>query len=354
MAMETASTRKMETVSQRSTADLPPAISVVLPVLNEALDIGRLLGEILDQESPVGGFEVLVVDGGSTDETRAIVTAFREEHPNLRLLENPRRLSSSGRNVGARAARGKYVLFLDGHCSIPRKDYLVRTLDLFESTGAACLCRPQPLNRLTEGKWDKAISSARHSWLGHNTSSDIFGGPPAFTDPRSAGAAYARTCLEQLGGYDERFDACEDVEFNHRVAMAGFSAYRHPDLQVDYRPRSTLEGFFRQMIRYGRGRARLMIRHRNVVPWPLAMITAWAFAVPFTLAFAGIRVGALFAATPIVPWILLVGAECIRLAGVRSAALRTMLAFLAIYIGLVFGFWRGLAEFGRFRSAASS
>ncbi|MCK4306340.1 MAG: glycosyltransferase, partial [Candidatus Eisenbacteria sp.] len=219
--------------------DHAPALSVVLPVLNEARDIGRLLGEIMEQTTPAGGFEVLVVDGGSTDDTRDIVADFCNRLPNCRLLDNPRKRSGAGRNVGIRAARGKYILFLDGHCALPRSDYFVRTVELFDSTKAACLCRPQPLNRLTEGEWAKAISAARHSLLGHNPASDIYGGWPAFTDPSSAGAAYLRTCIESLGGYDERFDACEDVEFNCRVAAADLPAYRHPDLTVQYRPRST-------------------------------------------------------------------------------------------------------------------
>jgi GT2 family glycosyltransferase len=320
-------------------------------VLDEARDIGRLLDELRRQAPPAGGFEVLVADGGSTDATRAIVTERARGWPGLRLLENPRRLSSAGRNVGARAARGQYVLFLDGHCALPRADYLTRTVELFESTGAACLCRPQPLDRIEESAGARAISAARHSWLGHNPGSDIYGGAPGFTDPRSAGAAYRRACIEQLGGYDERFDACEDVEFNHRVAIAGMTAYRHPDLSVPYRPRSSLSALWRQMARYGRGRARLWARHPSRVPWPLVLISAGGVAIPAVWLAAGPRAALALAATALVAWMLVVGAESLRLSGFAAGAARTMLAFAAIHTGLAAGFWRGLAEFPRYRSA---
>jgi len=326
-----------------------PALSVVMPVLNEARDIGRLLGEVLAQTPPPGGFEVLVADGGSQDDTRGIVASLCKTWPNLRLLDNPRKLSSAGRNVGATAARGKYVLFLDGHCAIPRKDYLVRVVELFESTGAACLSRPQPLNRLTSSPWPSTIAAARHSWLGHDPTSDIYGGPPGFTDPRSAGAAYLRTVIARLGGYDERFDACEDVEFNHRVAQADLPAYFHPDLTVEYCPRASLCAFFRQMTRYGRGRARLMARHLTVVPWPLFIATAYLILALLAYWLAGPRVAGPMIAIPLVCWILLIVVESLRLASVTPSVWKTMAAFFLIHLGLLFGFWRGIPDFPRFR-----
>lgn len=324
-------------------------ISIVMPVLNEAGDIGRLLDQVLAQKAPPGGFEVLVVDGGSTDRTREIVTVLADRWPNLRLLDNHAKLSGAGRNVGARAARGEFVLFLDGHCALPREDYLVRTVELFQATGAACLCRPQPLNRLTESAWSRAISAARHSWLGHYPASDIYGGPSGFTDPRSAGAAYVRDWIDRLGGYDERFDACEDVEFNHRVALAGLPSYFHPDLSVEYRPRSSLAAFFRQMFRYGRGRARLMAKHPEVIPWPLLLITAYVVLAVLSSAVYGSRVATPLAVVPLTVWGLLIVLESARLADSFGQALRTMLAFLVIHLGLVLGFWRGLPELRRFR-----
>jgi succinoglycan biosynthesis protein ExoA len=326
-----------------------PAVSVVLPVLNEARDIGRLLRELLDQEPPAGGFEIVVADGGSTDRTRDIVAALAPLHPNLLFVENPRRLSSAGRNVGARAARGRYVVFLDGHCSVPRRDYLVRLVEVFETTGAACLCRPQPLQNLAEGPWGKAIAAARQSFLGHDPGSDIYGGEPDFTDPRSAGAAYSRDVFERLAGYDERFDACEDVEFNHRVAELGLQAYRHPDLSVDYRPRRTLRDFFRQMNRYGRGRARLMARHPGATPWSLLGVTclsmAWILGAP--LLGWQVALGVALGAAGV--WGLLVLIEALRLAGVSRGAYRVLAALAVIHSGLILGFWRGLAEVRKYR-----
>ena len=327
----------------RPRAEEPIDVSVILPVLNEERDIGRLLGQLLEQAPPPGGFEILVADGGSTDATRAIVTGLCAKHPTLKLLDSPGRRAAAGRNVGVRAARGRFVLLVDGHCAVPRQDYLIRTVELFESTGTDCLARPQPLDHLARGAWPMAIAAARHSWLGHNYPSDIYGGPPGFTNPRSAGAAYRRACLEQLGGFDERFDTCEDVEFNHRLAKAGFRSYRHPDLAVHYRPRSSLRELYRQMFRYGTGRARLFRTHSRTVPWPLVLLTAFLLLVAATFVAFGRAVGMLTLLVPIAAWLVLVVAESLRASTTETKAWRVMIALFVIYIGLTLGFWLGMA-----------
>ena len=329
-------------------------VSVVLPVLNEAADLPRLLDQLNAQLTPPGGFEVLVVDGGSTDGTRELVLARSREWPLLRLIDNPGRRSSPARNLGARAARGEVVLFVDGHCSIPRSDYLLRLVTIFSESGAACLCRPQPLTGLAESRpWARAIAIARHSPLGHHPDSDIYGTEPRVTQPHSAGAAYRREIFERVGGFDERFDACEDVEFNHRVDQAGFRAYVHPDLAVDYRPRESLTAFFRQMFRYGRGRGRLGVRHPELMPRALVLASVLGAGTLLLLFFTGGRRGLVLFLTAVIAWMLICLAEGQR-QGALKDGFRAGVALAVVHVGLTLGFWRGLLDFKRFRGTAVS
>ena len=73
--------------------------------------------------------------------------------------------------------------------------------------------------------------------------------------------AYRRTVFDRVGEFDERFDACEDVELNHRIDRAGLRCFFTPAVRVLYFPRSSLRGLFHQMARYGRGRVRLLRKH---------------------------------------------------------------------------------------------
>jgi succinoglycan biosynthesis protein ExoA len=100
--------------------------------------------------------------------------------------------------------------------------------------------------------------------------------------------AYRRRVFERVGEFDERFDACEDVEFNHRIDRAGLRCYFTPEVAVSYVPRDTLGGLFRQLVRYGRGRVRLWRKHREtfslgILP-PTLLVAGLLAGLPLSLA----------------------------------------------------------------------
>lgn len=246
-----------------------PFITVVVPVRNEEHYLAATLRPLLFQDYDVNRYEVLVIDGQSTDNTVAIVRYWQREFPQLRLHFNPRRLSSAARNIGIRQARGNYLVIVDGHCELRNKQYLRDLVEIFERTGADCLGRPQPLEVTLASPLQKAIALARASRMGHNPDSHIYSDRGGYVKPQSVAVAYRKSVFAQVGYFDERFDACEDVEFNHRVDAAGLKCFLAPELKVNYQPRDSLAALAWQMQRYGRGRARLLIKHPKTATWPI-------------------------------------------------------------------------------------
>jgi len=242
-----------------------PFVTIVMPVYNEARFIGQTLQQLLTQEYPASQFEILVVDGMSLDGTRQIVESLAQEHPHLHLLDNPKRKSSSGRNIGFKRGQGDYFLVVDGHCFIPNNKLLAHVVECFTTSGADCLGRPQPLNPPELTFFQKAVALARGSRLGHGGDSLIYGEYEGFASPVSNGAAYARHVFEKVGYVDEQFDACEDVEFNYRVEQAGLTCYTSPSLTIQYYPRENMRGLFRQMVRYGKGRFHFIKKHKEAL-----------------------------------------------------------------------------------------
>ena len=240
-----------------------PFVSIVIPVRNEERHIGNVLSQLESQDYPHDRFEILVVDGNSTDRTAEAVEGFaRQATISISLLENPAQLSSAGRNIGARNSDGEFIIYIDGHCNIPSASMLRDSVDLFEKTGADCLCRPQPLTMPGNTNFQSVVANVRATVLGHGLDSTIYTADrEGLVNPSSSGASYRRSVFDRIGYYDESFDACEDVEFNFRVFSAGFPSYLSDRLKLLYQPRPTLRSLWQQMIRYGRGRYRLIRKH---------------------------------------------------------------------------------------------
>jgi succinoglycan biosynthesis protein ExoA len=337
---------RQSTLTERSRSgprEALPFLSVLVPVRNEAAFIADTLQQLLSQDYPTDRFEILVADGNSTDDTRTIVRARQVNHPNLRLLDNPGRWSGSGRNVALRAARGDVVLLIDGHCRIDNPQHFRQLVHAFLLSGADCVGRPQPLDIAGATLLQRAIASARSSPLGHHPASHIYSDREAYVPPQSVAVAYRREVFAKIGLFDETFDACEDVELNHRAARAGLRCYFTPRVQVRYHPRSSVLGLFRQMIRYGRGRVRLLRKHPDTFTLPgfvpAAFLAGLLMGVPAGFLWAPLS--GVYAGT------LLLYAALVLLVSVRIAArqrdLRLLpllpLVFATVHLGAGVGQW---------------
>ncbi len=234
-----------------------------MPVRNEEAYISHTLKQLLDQEQDNLDVEIIVVDGRSTDRTREIVQQLAREHSQIRLIDNPGRLSSSARNIGIENSRGDFLVVIDGHCEIPGRSYFIDLVAAFERTRADCLGRPQPLDVTDASRLQKAIGLARSSSIGHHPDSFIYSDREIQVPAISVAVAYRREVFDRVGMFDTQFDACEDCELNHRIDQAGMSCYLVPELAIRYQPRNSLTGLFRQLTRYGRGRFRLARKHSS-------------------------------------------------------------------------------------------
>ena len=322
-------------------------IAVIMPVLNEERFIGQTLDQIYMQDFPMDAVEVVIADGGSSDRTREIAGGYKTRFGSLKILDNPRKLSSAGRNIGIRNTSAPYIIILDGHTYLPSKTLFKDMVAVFERTGADCLCRPQPLTPPGLTEFENTVAICRASALGHNPSSDIYSNYEGPTDPTSSGAMYRRDTFDRVGLFDEEFDACEDVDFNYRVNEGRLKAVISPKLQVCYYPRSTPAGLWRQMVRYGAGRFNFARKHSRVPPMQgLAAAGVVVVALLILLSIVSAVAWSLF--RTLVGIYLLVDIGFSLYLAVKeknlSCLLMGPLIFPVIHFGLGFGFLRGAWE----------
>jgi len=327
-----------------------PSVSVVVPVRNESRSIEHTLRLLLTQDFPQSEFEVIVADGISTDDTVPIVRRLQGEFSNLKLVFNPSKFSSAGRNTAIRHATKDVIVIVDGHCHVPDRDYLKNVSAAFETSGADTLGRPQPLDIANATPFQRAVSIARSSRLGHNPGSDIYSNDAKFVPPQSTAIAYSRKVFHTIGLFDQEFDACEDVEFNERVHAAGLTCYFTPTVKIVYEPRRTFRALFYQLGRYGSGRAKLAAKHPKSLTLPALVPPLWAVWVPLAglLSFVIPYLGWLWLASVMLYASVLLGAGVALGRGQPCAvAVRIPVVFVAIHFGFAWGFWKEVAKQAR-------
>ncbi|PSC03113.1 glycosyltransferase family 2 protein [Alsobacter soli] len=235
-------------------------VTIVMPALNEERYIETAVRTLL---SGVGDldFELLVMDGGSTDRTAEVVDRLAREEPRIRLVHNPKRLQSAAVNLGARIAapRSKVLVRADCHAAYP-PGFLRRCVAALEETGAASVVVPM----LTQGRtwFQRAAAAAQNSLLGNGGSAHRRAGESGFVE-HGHHAAFLRQAFLDLGGYDESFTHNEDAEFDHRLTRSGRRIWLAADLAIHYFPRADLKGLARQYFNHGAGRARTATKHRT-------------------------------------------------------------------------------------------
>jgi len=238
-----------------------PLVTVVMPCLNEEDNIARAVESLADDYVLRNG-EILIVDGGSTDRTREIVTELAAKYP-LRLLANPGRLQAHGMNIGIREARGRIIIRADAHCLYP-PDYVRRCIQMLEKEGvfnAGGVMVP-----VGETPIQKAIARAMRHPVGVGDAKYHLGDYRGYYDGVYLGA-FKKSVFEDVGSFDPRAHPNEDAELNLRIVKSGRKIFLDGSLEVLYRPRKTFSKLFRQYFHYGRGRGYTTLKHRRFTSW---------------------------------------------------------------------------------------
>jgi len=327
-------------------------VSIVIPCFNEERTIGLLLRAILDQSVGAAGLEVILVDGGSTDGTLAILRTFAGQHPEMhvRVVENPARAIPAALNRGIEAARGKVIIRLDAH-SIPQPDYVAECLRVLRASGAANAGGVWEIHPSARTWMARSIAVAASHRLGAGDARYRTSGTAGEVDTVPFGA-YPRAWLDRVGPYDETLLTNEDYEYNVRLRRAGGKIWFDPAIRSIYFARGTLGGLARQYARYGFWKARMLRRYPGTLRLRQALPPA------FVLASFGLALAAPW--LPLARWMLAIQwalyAGALLTAGMAQARLKRdaalavgmPLAWVVMHLAWGGAFWWGwLSSFGR-------
>ena len=269
-----------------------PFISIIIPIYNEENFIEECLSSLVNQDYPPESSEILVIDGMSTDNTRDVVDRFSQQHPHVRLVDNPKRNTSAALNIGVREASGKIIVRVDGH-TIFDPDYCSKSVEHLFKTQADCV--GGPMNATGISFWGRTIALATSSRFGIGDAAFHYSAVEGWVDAVYLGT-YRREVFDRVGLFEEEWRCDEDDEFNYRLRKAGGRIYFTPQIKSRYYNRSSLSSFCRQYFRYGFWKVRVFQRHptmmkfRHFIPFffVLGLVGSGLlglFFFPFTVLF---------------------------------------------------------------------
>ncbi|MFD6426469.1 glycosyltransferase family 2 protein [Streptomyces sp. NPDC060198] len=281
-----------------------PAVSVIMPVLDEERHLRNSVRHILEQEY-AGEMEVVIALGPSTDRTDEIAAELVREDSRVHTVPNPTGRTPAALNAAIAASRHPIVVRVDGHGMLS-PDYIATAVRLLEETGAQNV--GGIMHAEGENAWEDAVAAAMTSRIGVGNAAFHTGGQAGPAETVYLGV-FRREALEKAEGYNVEFIRAQDWELNFRIREAGGLIWFSPELKVQYRPRPSVRALAKQYKDYGRWRHVVARYHsgsinlRYLAP-PTAVcaiaagivvgaaVTPWAFLVPAAYA-AAITAGSL-------------------------------------------------------------
>lgn len=225
-----------------------PFVSLVLPAKNEEAYIGECMRTLLAQQYPKDRYEIIVVDGNSSDRTVDIVDSFRQDGgPEIVTLSNPKSIVPISMNMGIKAAKGQYIVRIDAH-STYEADYVQKAVEFLEKTDAANVGGPM----IAKGTSyvGRAISYIHHSPFGLGGGKFHDGQYSGYVDTVYLGA-FRKEIFDAVGLYDERLVRNQDIELNARIRKRGYKIFLTPEIKSTYYNRSSIRGLWQQNYKNG-------------------------------------------------------------------------------------------------------
>jgi glycosyltransferase involved in cell wall biosynthesis len=182
-----------------------PQVSVIIPTYNRAGCLREAVDSVLSQE--FSGFELIVVDDGSTDETPQLL---REYGDSIRVLRQENRGVSAARNAGIASGRGELIAFLDSDdIWLPGK--LARQVDFFRQNPELLICQ-------TEELWVKNGRRVNPGQRHRKRGGMIFEPSLALCLVSPSAVMLRRELFDRVGFFAEHLPACEDYDMWLRVS----------------------------------------------------------------------------------------------------------------------------------------
>ncbi|MBM4016446.1 MAG: glycosyltransferase [Planctomycetes bacterium] len=337
-------------VERAAPARAGPCVTVLMPVRNEARHIAATLTSLLAQDLPPERYEIVVMDGRSTDGTQAILAEFAARDARVRWFDNPGVIVSTALNRGFSHARGEWIARADGHSNYA-PDYLRSALATATARGADVVGGPMVARgELTPFQHSVAVALGSRFGMG--------GAAFHFAD-RSGPAEsvylgfFRADALRRFGPFHEELVRNQDDEWFARARSRGATVWLDASIRSSYSPRRDWRSLLRQYFEYGLYKPAALrcvpgsLRARQLAPSALllALLLPLVAGIPSLAAAAAVAYAGVLAAA-------VAATRGERQRG-WNAALRLVGVLATMHLGYGAGFLAGLFRRARDGSTAA-
>jgi glycosyltransferase involved in cell wall biosynthesis len=233
-----------------------PAVSVILPILNEDQDLENCISAILQQDY-LGEIEIILALGPSKDRTNQIAANLAAKNSRIKLVSNPSGQTAKGLNLAVKESSHEIICRIDGHSEIS-PTYIKTAVEIMLKTGAVNVGGVMYAD--SSSGLQRTIAQAMRSKLGVGPSKFHTGGSAGESETVYLGT-FKKAAILKAGGFDERYIRAQDWELNHRMRAQGGLIWFDPALKVTYRPRKSISKLAKQYFQYGRWRRVIARQH---------------------------------------------------------------------------------------------
>lgn len=315
--------------------------SIICPTLNEEQYIEKIL-RVFVEHCPQPS-EIFIVDAGSNDNTRKIVSAWQNQHHNIYLIDNPERFVSHAFNKCFSSAKGKYLALLGAHTRYPINFFKIAFSEL-EANNSDVV--GGPLKQIGKGSWGQAIAWCMSTKFGVGGTEFRVSKKRGFVDS-VAFAFYKREIFDKVGLFDTSLKRNQDDEMHYRINAAGFRILMVPEMECEYYVRSKLKTLFNQYYEYGLHKPLVIqkvmsgFRLRHAIP---AFFCIYLLGVPLFV-FSGWYLFLI----PLILYVLLLVSFSFSNDLPGSVKLRAFMVYPVLHISYGLGFIMGLFRLRTFK-----
>lgn len=220
-----------------------PFVSVIIPLFNDEHHVGKAISALLKQTYPKNNYEIIVVDNGSSDNSKLIVSSF----PIILLEEKIRRSSYAARNKGISFAKGDVIAFTDSDCQ-PCAEWIQEGVKAIENTGAdmaaGIINFDFSITKKPAEYYDAVMNIQNEECVEFRKAGN------------TANLFVKRKVFENIGIFPEEIQSGGDIYFTTRATSSGFSIV-YASGAIVWHPTRSLLKLLQKAFRVGKGKNEL-------------------------------------------------------------------------------------------------